>query len=294
MCTPKMRFFARRPIAPLNEFVANLWISTGYRPAHRLERLLPNGIIELVIPLQESEPLRCYHPETFAPRNTFRGPILSGARAGHTVIDTAQLHEIMGACFHPGGAVALLGMPADDVRDHDVPLDALWGADAIALHDRLLAEKTPQGRLDLLEKALLQRARVDLRIHPVMRTALRQLDQTDTPVEVGDLAARFGWSDRHFIRSFSEQVGITPKAYGRIRRFQAALRRIRTGRPNNWADVAAECGYYDQAHLIRDFRAFSGLTPAAYARIGRNEIQGVPIVEEKDPEKECRQCASAR
>lgn len=274
-----MRYLTRRPPSPLSDFVADIWLYSDYRPRHRFERIMPTGTIELVISLREDKPLRCYHPETCEVRGTVYGPLLSGARAGHSLVDTEQQTEIMGVHFRPGGAGAFLDLPADEVQARDIPLELLWGTAARELHERLLAAASPERRLALVEEVLLGRLRPERRLHPVMRGALRELDQVDAPVEIGRLAGRAGWSDRHFIRTFSAQVGITPKAYGRIRRFQAALTRIRAGRRNDWAALAADCGYYDQAHFIRDFRAFSGLTPAAYARLETGDLNHVPVAE---------------
>jgi AraC-like DNA-binding protein len=75
-----------------------------------------------------------------------------------------------------------------------------------------------------------------------------------------------GFSHTHFIQLFREQVGLTPKLFGRIRRFQMLLGRIDKGLPLNWADAATDCGYFDQAHLIHDFRAFAGVTPLEYSK----------------------------
>jgi AraC-like DNA-binding protein len=75
-----------------------------------------------------------------------------------------------------------------------------------------------------------------------------------------------GLSHTRFIQLFREHVGLTPKLFCRVRRFRMALDRIQNGMPVNWAALATDCGYYDQAHLIHDFRAFAGLTPAQYQR----------------------------
>lgn len=274
-----MRYLTRRPPAPLSGFASNLWLYSGYRPKHRFERIMPSGTIELVISLRDGQPLRCYDPETLQARRTIPGPLVSGLRADHCVIDTEQQGEIMGVHFRPGGARALLGLPVDEVLDQDIPLELIWGGAARELHERLLAEARAERRLALLEDALMKRLRPELSLHPVLRSALAELNQTDIPVEIGRMAEKAGWSDRHFIRTFSAQVGITPKAYGRIRRFQAALARIQAGKRNDWAALAADCGYYDQAHFIRDFRAFSGLTPSAYARLEVRDLQHVPVEE---------------
>lgn len=274
-----MRYYTRRPTSPLSACVADLWLYSGYRPAHTFERILPTGTVEIVINLRNADPLRCYDSDTFALAGTIQGPLVSGARARHCMVDTAQQEEIMGVHFAPGGACALLGISVDEIHDQDVSLESLWGRSARELHERLLEETAPGPRLAILEAALLERMQQNRLPHPVVHAALRELEKIDVPVGVAQIAARFGWSDRHFIRTFTSQVGITPKSYGRIRRFQAALARVQSGRAPDWATLAVDCGYYDQAHLIRDFRAFSGITPTAYARITPNGLRHVPVEE---------------
>lgn len=271
-----MRYLTRRPRGPLADFVSEFWLYSGYRPPHRFERILPTGTVELVINLF-GQPLRCYGAETLEPVCAVDGPLLSGARTGHSVVDTGQQREIMGVHFRPGGAAAVLGMPVDELEGADVSLEAVWGAEAGRLHDRLMTEARAERRLAILERCMAERLRPGMAAHPVLGAALSRLDRTDEPVEIRSLAAEAGWSARRFIRAFHAQVGITPKAYARIRRFQAALGRI--GAEPDWADIAVASGYYDQAHFIRDFREFSGITPSAYARLQAGHLQHVPVAE---------------
>jgi transcriptional regulator GlxA family with amidase domain len=94
--------------------------------------------------------------------------------------------------------------------------------------------------------------------------ALDAFEQADAAVKVRDLARRVGLSQRQFIQRFTSEVGLTPKLYGRVRRFQRARELVRKAAEPDWAAVALECGFFDQSHLIRDFGEFSGLSPAAY------------------------------
>ena len=135
------------------------------------------------------------------------------------------------------------------------------------MHERLLEAKTPTAMFDVLGQALLEQAVRPLARHPAVAFALREFQARPQAKTVGDVIRQVGLSPRAFIRRFSEEVGLTPKLFCRIRRFQEALGPIRAGRRFAWSDVALDCGYYDQAHLIRDFRAFSGFTPTAFLRV---------------------------
>jgi AraC-like DNA-binding protein len=93
------------------------------------------------------------------------------------------------------------------------------------------------------------------------------------------VTAQVGLSARRFIDVFGGEVGLTPKLFCRVRRFQKVLRGVAHGRRADWAAVAADCGYFDQAHFIHDFRAFSGLSPTAYLTQRTEHLNHVPIIE---------------
>ncbi len=115
--------------------------------------------------------------------------------------------------------------------------------------------------------------------HRAVAFALEALRNTPQAWTVADLAGRVGLCQRRFIRLFAEEVGLTPKLYGRIVRFQEVLRVIDSGKRVSWARLAAASGYYDQAHFINDFRAFSGMNPTAYLGLRTEHINHVPLVD---------------
>ena len=97
-----------------------------------------------------------------------------------------------------------------------------------------------------------------------MAVALEEFTNISQARTVSEVAKLTGYSRRRFIELFNDEVGIKPKIFSRIQRFQAALELVKRASPVSWSEIALACGYYDQAHLIRDFQTFSGLTPAAY------------------------------
>jgi AraC-like DNA-binding protein len=150
------------------------------------------------------------------------------------------------------------------VQDAHVELSALWGRAAHDLHGRLLDARTPEARFDALEEALAARRRTARPSHPAVEPALRRLQTASEPPRIAELAAESGVSWRRFIELFRAEVGVTPKVFWRLRRFQDVVRRAHRGDEIDWAQTALDCGYADQAHCIRDFRAFSGVNPGAY------------------------------
>src|SRR5262249_19504837 len=128
-----------------------------------------------------------------------------------------------------------------------------------------------------LEIALLQRLKKHLELHPSVRYALREFAQAPRVRNVLGVTKETGLSRRRFAQLFREQIGITPKLYCRIHRFQSVLRQIASGAPVDSADVALAGGYYDQAHLNHEFHDFSGMSPVTYLASERPGVNHVPI-----------------
>ncbi len=264
------------PRPPLSDFVNLLWLYEGHDPPHAKERVLPTGTMELVIDLREDE-LRVYDGQNHEQFQSFGTSLICGAHSEPFVIDTANQAQVMGVHFKPGGAFPFLKLPAGELRNAHVSLETLWGAKAVELRDRLLEAETPEARFHILERTLLTQAARPLAWHPAVAFALKEFqDALHTPT-ISDVSHRIGLSQRRFIRVFSEEVGLTPKLFCRVRRFQEVLRLIKREQRVHWGDIALECGYFDQAHFIHNFQAFSGLTPSAYLARCTEHLNHVPL-----------------
>ncbi len=253
-----MFYRTHRPAPPLAEFVEWFWYCEDV-PTHDRARILPSGTVELVVNLRDDE-VRLEGPV----RRRLSGAVVSGAYGGFLVIDPMQHASMIGVHFKPGGAAPFLGTALSDLTDAHADLETLWGRSAVELRERLCAADTPAERFAVLEQMLTARLSRAPGRHRAVPTALAAFEQPEARVR--DVAARVGLSQRRFIRVFAAEVGLTPKLYGRVRRFQRARELVRTATKPDWAAVAVACGFFDQSHLIRDFRGFSGLTPEEYLR----------------------------
>lgn len=271
-----MVYRAYIPRPPLSDFVDLFWFYEGYDPPHEKERCLPTGTIELVINLLEDE-LKVYDRHDTERFQRFRGSVICGAYSEFFVIDTASQGSTMGVHFKPGGAFPFFKLPACELRDEHVSLETLWGVRAGELRDRLLEAETPESRFRILEQALLAQAARPLARHPAVAFALREFQGVSHGRMVSDVTGQIGLSQRRFIQLFSEEVGLTPKLFCRVRRFQEVLHLIERGQRVEWAEVALACGYFDQAHFIHDFRAFSGLKPTVYLERQSEHLNHVPL-----------------
>ena len=252
-----------RPPAPLSAYVDLFWYYAGFVRAHAKERLLPTGTIELVINLHEDE-VRTYDPDKLERCIRHPGSVVVGIHTRYFVLDTEEQTNVIGVHFRPGGAFPFLAPPANDFRNTHVDLEAIWGLEVRHIREQLLAAPTPEGKFAVLEKALLARLGRTPEPHAAVLHALRCIDSAPQLQTIASLTERLGLRPKRFIQLFTEQVGLTPKLYCRVQRFQRVIGMVGRHSQVDWADVAAGCGYYDQAHFIRDFRAFSGLNPGAY------------------------------
>lgn len=116
----------------------------------------------------------------------------------------------------------------------------------------------------ILERFLLERAAWEQAPHPAVTFALASFQTGPQRRSISEVTTQLGLSPKRFISLFEEAVGLTPKVFCRLLRFQEALQRTTRGQPAQWAELALDCGYFDQAHFIHDFQAFAGLTPSAY------------------------------
>ena len=267
-----MYYHTLHPGPALNAAVERLWLYEGYRPPHEFERVLPAGTVEIIINLGEDE-LRCYDPDTLRPER-LGGAIVTGVHRRHFIIDTRQQHSMMGVALRPGGAWRLLGVAGEELTDSHVGLEAILGRNIRHLRERLQTTPDPGARLQCLADAL---GELSLRnTHPVVIWAADQFCRYPGAVRVADLTEESGLSARRFYELFRREIGISPKGFARIRRFQAALARIQTMKVRDGCGLAAAFGYADQAHLIREFHEFTGLTPGAYAAVRGDRLDPVP------------------
>jgi AraC-like DNA-binding protein len=260
-----MLFRIYQPAVPLQGFIEDFWSYDDYVPPHSGERILPSGTFELVFNLKDDE-LRIYNAANPAKFRRLSGAVISGPYSGYFGSDAAEEVRIMGVHFRPGGASPFLGFPAGDLADSHIDLAELWQGRASDLRERLAATREVDERFRILERALVEHLYRPLEHHPAVATALQAFHTPNPHLRTGALARRVGLSERRFIDVFRAEVGMTPKRFARIHRFQQLLSFVGRIPSPDWSELADRCGYFDQSHLIRDFLAFSGLTPTDFVR----------------------------
>jgi AraC-like DNA-binding protein len=189
---------------------------------------------------------------------------LMGARGSSTVVEGDCAPSYLELWLAPLGAYTLLGLPMDELSGQLVDLADVLGPEGRRLAEQLRETRSWRRRFALMDQFLLRRMDSGPQPSPEVGWAWRRLVASGGTVPISRIAGEVGWSHRHLIARFREQIGLTPKTGARLVRLDAVWQHIEKRGPLDWGQVAAEAGYADQAHLIRDFRQFTGATPAAF------------------------------
>lgn len=272
----------RKPAAHLRPFVKLLWASAPEgAPAERAgarEHVLPTGGMHLVFRLS-GPPLKLFGGADDAQGRTHGYAIVGGARAAFYLRDVSVATRSVGAQLEPGAARALLGAPEDALASQHTALDALWGAqptrDALEqIHAAGGLERQLAVFEALLSRRLLASPNAGLHgLHPAIAQSLGPLARENP--SIAGLVARSGYSHRRFIALFRGAIGLSPKEYARVMRFDRALA-LAAEPARGWVDIALAAGYSDQAHLSREFSALAGMSPQAWRHTGAVSPRHVP------------------
>ena len=240
-----MRYRDFAPSPPLADCVKCFWVLEA-EPGLPAQTIFPDGCAEIVFQYGDHF-LR-------QPRSVFAGQIYK-----HLKIVPSGRTGTLGVRFHPGGAARFFKQPQSEFTGHLYSLDEIWGAAGRSLEQEVLEAKSAAARVAIVEAELIAR-KSDRQSSPMLAAALTHLGR----MPIREICATLAVSPRQLERHFQREVGLNPKLYARIRRFQQALQQ----KNSTWCDIAYHCGYYDQAHLIHDFVEFTGQPPSACSAPG--------------------------
>jgi len=264
------------PCFPLAQFVDHFVYYEGYNPEHTIDRFLPDGNTEIIIDFDDG-PQYIYDNQTLREIQACHHVWASGVRTEYISIPSGKHAAMFIIAFKKGMAYPFFPLPMNEMSDRVVDADLLWGNDFAFLREHLLGIKEIALKFIAAEKFLLQHFQRNFALNPSVDYALAEIIRRPDQINLARLNQKIGYSPRHFIRMFKEQVGITPKAYLKIIRFQKAISEIEESKQVNWTGISQDCGFYDQAHFINDFKFFSGFTPEEYLRRKNGVLNYVPV-----------------
>lgn len=268
----------RRKYSPkglLQQYVKSILYCRDYNPISQKERLLPNGLSQLIINLG-NRTFRHFEGSNNNKEREYPSMIIAGIQTKNIFLDSTSRLSTMHVVLRPGALPALFNIPAHAFKNQMVALDTIVGSGMTALRERLIETTNPEDKFKLLEAFLLSQLDCTYQPNPSVMFSIKQLKNRNGALSVKEIRDKVGYSQRHFSELFKKLLGVTPKHYARICRFQGVLSSIQGIKEPDWASIAINSGYYDQPHFIHDFKSFSGLSPTEYYHNQSDEINHLP------------------
>jgi AraC-like DNA-binding protein len=259
----------------LADIVTSLWFGEG-KTAYQRDRILPSGQSQLLINLGPPQ----YRVEPGPPevRVPFIDVWYSGLHQGPIDTEAPHGNALLGVAFSARGTFPWLGERMDGLSDRIIALADALGDGALRLRERLLNTASLEARFRCVERWLIARLKPRTIVHPAVRWAVDQIASSGgrTPIEA--LATQTGFTRKHLGNLFQQQVGLSPKSLARVHRFRGALQLLDGANGQvPWAALAEQCGYYDQSHLINEFRRFTGFSPVELVRRDRPDSGSIVL-----------------
>src|SRR5687767_8865607 len=274
-----MIFELHVPAFPLNQFIEHFFYYEGLSPAHNKERFFPDGNTEIIFDLSENTQY-IYDNESLREIQACRHAWVSGVRTRSITIPSGNGSRMLVVAFKRGKAHPFYPLPMSEITDQVLSADLIFGRKILNLREQLLAAASIQQMFLLVEKFLLRLAHktipTEINLNCI-EYALLQIVHQPNMSSFQQLLDQIGYSQKHFIDLFKKQVGVAPKQYLKIMRFQKSILKIENDDSIRWSKIALESGFYDQAHFINEFKSFSGFTPNEYVKRKTDSINYIPV-----------------
>ncbi|MBK8956433.1 MAG: helix-turn-helix transcriptional regulator [Saprospiraceae bacterium] len=263
------------PSYPLCLFIDNFLYYKDYQPDHQLDRFFPDGNVYLVIDLT-STPKHIHDNDHFGVLQTCKGTWFSGLRDQSITIPSGKEQEMIVVNFQKGKSYPFVEAPLSQFTNITVEGELAFGKKVIEVREKVLECKTVTQMFQQLEKYFLPFIS-NLTPNPFIDYAIQTLTCAPEPLTIEKLTHKIGYSHRHFIKMFSEHVGLNPKQFAKIIRFQKTIASAQSNPNLEWSTIALSSGYYDLAHFHHEFKMFSGFTPNQFRSLKSDFMNYVAV-----------------
>jgi AraC-like DNA-binding protein len=268
-----MDYIRHIPAPPLDTYIDYFYYIDGTMP-YRREKILPTGWLDLEVNLGGT--IQIYDASGTKPVATCVKNWWVGVWSTYGTVEWPPNVQLIGIHFKPGGAYPFLNFPLSELHNQIIAADAIWGDFAAELSERLYAAPSVSARLTLFEQLLLTRmCDIPHGLHAV-RYGVGKIARHHGSLSMKALQDHMGISQNHLLTQFKRMIGISPKAMACLYRLKHVLRLIDPTQAVDWAHIAHQGGYYDQAHFINDFQTFTGHSPTDYLRLRRQSHAANP------------------
>ena len=266
-----MIFETYTPGPPLDAIVETMIYFRGFVPDHSIERVVPTGHVFALFEL-DGMTRNTFDNRTLEPNAEFTRAWVSGMQRHYISISAHDDSEMLAVQFKSGGTYPIFHVPMHTLAERVIPGADILDGELLPLRDGVLSAETPGEKFSLVEAWLVERLDEGLIPPPEVDTVIKSL-QNNPASRFATIVSAYPGSQKHLIDQFKKFVGLTPKAYQRVLRFNEVFSQMQASRSLSWADIADRCGYSDQSHFIREFKTFSGFNPEEFIRQGFDDEQ---------------------
>ncbi len=251
--------------ANLEKHIESILYLKDFTPDHSIERIVPTGHVFVIFEFDDIV-RNTYDNETLKTLKTFSKVWVSGAHRNFLSISAHQHSEMLAIQLKPTGAFPFLHCPVQQLNDKVVSAEEVFGEEIFAIRNKLLLAETPQTKFEFVATWLTHR--FDPRKEPPehLLTFIERL-QKEPVSNLKKIIDSYPATQKQLIEHFKKYVGLTPKYYHRIVRFNEILKKIKHKESLSWANIAYSCDYSDQSHFIKEFFLFSGYNPQEFIRM---------------------------
>lgn len=259
-----MRFETYTPAHSAANLIESIFHFEGFQPDHSIERVVPTGHVFVIFELDGME-RNTFDNDSLQPNASFRQAWVSGVHRNYISISAHPDSEMFVIQFKAYGAYPFLHRPMSELAERVVPATEFPAAGLQAMRQALSTSAGSEQKFAVAEEWLAQQFRADLVPPAAIVTVVEQLQQQPA-AKLNDIMDGFNGSQKHLIAQFKKYVGLTPKQYQRVLRFNDVFQQMQNDQFLSWSDIAHRCGYSDQSHFIREFRHFSGFNPESFLK----------------------------
>lgn len=249
----------------LKKHVESILYFKGLNPNHSVERIVPTGHVFVVFEL-DNIPRNTYDNKTLQPLETYTKVWVSGTHRNFISISAHQQSEMLAIQFKSAGAFPFLHCPLQDLNDKVVPAQEIFGSEVLELREKIFMEENPQAKFNLVSNWLESRFDSKKEAPEYLLTFIELL-QKEPVSNLNRIMDSYPTTQKQLIQHFKKYVGLTPKYYHRILRFNEILKIINKNESLSWTEVAYSCDYSDQSHFIKEFALFSGFNPLKFIKM---------------------------
>lgn len=261
-----MHFATHQPSEPLTQYIESIFHFKGFMPDHSIERVVPDGRIYLIFELDDL-PRNTFDNQSLKPNAEYRRAWLSGMHKNYISISAHPNSEMFVVQFKPGGLWPFVKQDVSDFNDKVLSAQQIFGEQVLVLREQLKAASDDDSQQFQLAQAFLNKL-ADFRQQPgdILVSQLVSAIQSNSASQLQDIVNASGYSQKQAIQLFKQRVGLNPKSFQRIVRFNEILPLVQKKQSIAWETICADCYYYDQSHFIREFKAFCGYSPKDFLK----------------------------